>query len=40
MALSLHLVKRPDMRKGAAEDSILFYAQVCFIEEARFHQAL
>ena len=28
MALSFHLVKRPDMRKDAAEGSKLFYAQV------------
>ena len=27
MALSFHLVKRPDMRKDAAEGSKLFYAQ-------------
>ena len=40
MALSFHLVKRPDMRKDAAEGSKLFYACNSFIEETRFQQAL
>ena len=36
MALSFHLVKRPDMRKDAAEGSKLFYAQEFFGETAAY----
>ena len=38
MALSFHLVKRPDMRKDAAEGSKLFYAQVRSLKKLDFNK--
>ena len=38
MALSFHLVKRPDMRKDAAAGSKLFYAQVRSLKKLDFNK--
>ena len=38
MALNYHLVKRPDMRKDAAEGSKLFYAQVRSLKKLDFNK--
>ena len=38
MALSFHLVKRPDMRKDAAAGSKLFYAQVRSLKKLNFNK--
>lgn len=38
MPLSFHLVKRPDMRKDAAEGSRLFYAQVRSLKKLDFNK--
>ena len=38
MALNYHLVKRPDMRKDAAEGSELYYAQVRALKKISFEK--